>query len=349
MWLAVDHGGAPVGGPVPRATGPADGAGGPAPGRVRRGASPRSVRWVRRPGRRGGRMGDRGHRRPGHRHARGHADHPFGAPRPRRSWASRIGELALGDDQTWGETRFVGRTSDGRPASVVVIGRDGADARLLSKVWRSTLYRDAGPSIAITRSAQLEHRAYMHLMAAKAGVPVSEVVIAALRWAGGHRAARAARPRRPPLRRRSAPTRSPTTCSTARGRASTGCTRPGWPTGTWRRRTSWSDRTGRSPCSTSPAGRPAGHPSASCATRSTCSCPPPALVGDDRALAAAMRAVGADGMAELLPDAHDRRALDRGTPRDRGSAQAAEGAARRRCRAQRRARCRSSPSCGASR
>ena len=62
---------------------------------------------------------------------------------------------------------------------MVVIGRDGADARLLSKVWRSTLYRDAGPSVAITRSAQLEHRAYMHLMAAKAGVPVSEVVIAA--------------------------------------------------------------------------------------------------------------------------------------------------------------------------
>ncbi len=67
-----------------------------------------------------------------------------------------VGALALGDNQTWGETRFVGRTRDGRAASVQVIGRDGADARLLSKVWRSTLYRDAGPSIAVTRSAQLE-------------------------------------------------------------------------------------------------------------------------------------------------------------------------------------------------
>ena len=65
-----------------------------------------------------------------------------------------------------------------RPPSMVVIGRDGADARLVSKLWRSLLYRDAGPSIAVTRSAQLEHRAYMLLMAAKAGVPVSEVVIA---------------------------------------------------------------------------------------------------------------------------------------------------------------------------
>ena len=61
-----------------------------------------------------------------------------------------------------------------------MIGRDGADARFVSKLWRSLLYRDAGPSIAVTRSAQLEHRAYMLLMAAKVGVPVSEVVIADL-------------------------------------------------------------------------------------------------------------------------------------------------------------------------
>ena len=89
-----------------------------------------------------------------------------------------VDELALADPQTWGETRFVGRAPDGASASIVVIGRDGADARLVSKLWRSLLYRDAGPSIAVTRSAQLEHRAYMLLMAAKAGVPVSEVVIA---------------------------------------------------------------------------------------------------------------------------------------------------------------------------
>jgi uncharacterized membrane protein YbhN (UPF0104 family)/tRNA A-37 threonylcarbamoyl transferase component Bud32 len=77
-----------------------------------------------------------------------------------------------------GETRFLGRTPAGAPASVVVIGRDGADARLLSKLWRSLMYRDAGPTISVSRSAQLEHRAYMVLMAARAGVPVSDVVIA---------------------------------------------------------------------------------------------------------------------------------------------------------------------------
>ena len=89
-----------------------------------------------------------------------------------------VDQLALADLQTWGETRFVGRAPDGASATIVVIGRDGADARFVSKLWRSLLYRDAGPSIAVTRSAQLEHRAYMLLMAAKVGVPVSEVVIA---------------------------------------------------------------------------------------------------------------------------------------------------------------------------
>ena len=87
--------------------------------------------------------------------------------------------IELADDQTWGETRFVGRDPDGHPASVVVIGRDAADARLFHKVWRALMYRDAGPSISVARSAQLEHHAYLLLLAAKVGVPVSEVVIAA--------------------------------------------------------------------------------------------------------------------------------------------------------------------------
>ena len=40
------------------------------------------------------------------------------------------------------------------------------------------MYRDSGPAVSVSRSAQLEHRAYLLLMAARAGVPVSDVVIA---------------------------------------------------------------------------------------------------------------------------------------------------------------------------
>lgn len=88
-------------------------------------------------------------------------------------------DLELADEQTWGETRFAASAPDGAPASVVVIGRDATDARFFSKVWRRAMYRDPGPSVSASRSSQLEHRAYLLLMAAKAGVTVPEVVMAA--------------------------------------------------------------------------------------------------------------------------------------------------------------------------
>lgn len=88
-------------------------------------------------------------------------------------------DLELADAQTWGETRFVAAAPDGAPASVVVIGRDATDARVFSKLWRRAMYRDSGPKVSASRRSQLEHRAYLLLMAAKAGVAVPEVVIAA--------------------------------------------------------------------------------------------------------------------------------------------------------------------------
>jgi len=91
-----------------------------------------------------------------------------------------VSDLRLNDAQVWGETRFTGVDPAGGPVSVDVIGRDSADARLVSKVVRSLIYRDSGPSLALTRPQQLEHRAYVLLLAAKSGVPVSEVVIAGM-------------------------------------------------------------------------------------------------------------------------------------------------------------------------
>src|SRR5437763_753314 len=76
------------------------------------------------------------------------------------------------------------RAAAGAPVAIDVIGRDAADARLFAKVWRSIWYKDSGPTIALTRPQQLEHRAYLLLLADRAGVPVSEVVIAGV---GGSR------------------------------------------------------------------------------------------------------------------------------------------------------------------
>lgn len=90
-----------------------------------------------------------------------------------------LADVELADAQTWGETRFVASAPDGSPASVIVIGRDATDARVFSKLWHRAMYRDAGPSVSASRSSQLEHRAYLLLLAARAGVAVPEVVIAA--------------------------------------------------------------------------------------------------------------------------------------------------------------------------
>jgi uncharacterized membrane protein YbhN (UPF0104 family) len=91
-----------------------------------------------------------------------------------------VSDLALADHQVWGETRFTARTHDGAPIAVEVIGRDAMDARLFAKLWRLVWYKDSGPTITLTRTQQLEHRAYVLLCAAKAGVPVSDVVIAGI-------------------------------------------------------------------------------------------------------------------------------------------------------------------------
>jgi uncharacterized membrane protein YbhN (UPF0104 family)/tRNA A-37 threonylcarbamoyl transferase component Bud32 len=89
-----------------------------------------------------------------------------------------VADVRLAEDQVWGESRFTGTAPDGARVSIEVIGRDASDARLLAKVWRAIWYKDSGPSLQLTRAQQLEHRAYLLLLALRAGVPVSEVVIA---------------------------------------------------------------------------------------------------------------------------------------------------------------------------
>ena len=90
-----------------------------------------------------------------------------------------VSDLDLADQQVWGETRFVARAPDGGPVAIEVIGRDANDARLFAKVWRFDLVQGLRARRSrCTRTQQLEHRAYLLLLAERAGVPVSEVVIA---------------------------------------------------------------------------------------------------------------------------------------------------------------------------
>jgi uncharacterized membrane protein YbhN (UPF0104 family) len=61
---------------------------------------------------------------------------------------------------------------------VRVLGRDEADAQLMSKAWRSIAYKDGGPAVHSTRLEDVEAQAYALLLAERAGVEVPAVVVA---------------------------------------------------------------------------------------------------------------------------------------------------------------------------
>ncbi len=79
--------------------------------------------------------------------------------------------------QEWGVGRFAGRV-DGREIDVSVYGRDASDAQLLAKTVRFLFYRDSGPTLALTRRQEVEHQAYLTLMAERAGARVPVVLAA---------------------------------------------------------------------------------------------------------------------------------------------------------------------------
>jgi uncharacterized membrane protein YbhN (UPF0104 family) len=79
--------------------------------------------------------------------------------------------------QEWGVGRFAGQV-DGGPVDVSYYGRDAADAQFLAKATRFLFYRDSGPTLTFTRRQQVEHEAYLTLMAGRAGVRVATVLAA---------------------------------------------------------------------------------------------------------------------------------------------------------------------------
>lgn len=86
-------------------------------------------------------------------------------------------EVAPVARQEWGVGRFTGRIDD-TPVDVSVYGRDASDAQLLAKTSRFLFYRSSGPTLALTRRQQVEHEAYMTLMAERAGARVPAVLAA---------------------------------------------------------------------------------------------------------------------------------------------------------------------------
>jgi glycosyltransferase 2 family protein len=89
-----------------------------------------------------------------------------------------VQDITRSPRQVWGVEQFTGQDQAGGTIELAVYGRDASDARVLSKLWRFCLYRDAGPTLILDRMQQVEHEAYLTLMAGRAGVLVPEVLAA---------------------------------------------------------------------------------------------------------------------------------------------------------------------------
>jgi uncharacterized membrane protein YbhN (UPF0104 family) len=111
----------------------------------------------------------------------------FGSPGGRPTTAqvaATLGELGipadgvhLVPDQPRTGTAMTARDADGA-LDVRVLGRDEADAQLLSKFWRFFAYKDGGPTLHMSRLEDVEAEAYALLLAERADVRVPPVVVA---------------------------------------------------------------------------------------------------------------------------------------------------------------------------
>ena len=68
-----------------------------------------------------------------------------------------------------------GRDGAGRPLLIKVYGRDAYDRQLLARAWRRIWYRRPGPSGALGQLEAAEHEAFVTLLAARGGVATREV------------------------------------------------------------------------------------------------------------------------------------------------------------------------------
>jgi glycosyltransferase 2 family protein len=66
----------------------------------------------------------------------------------------------------------------GQPLVVKVYGRDAHDTQLLTTVWRTIWYREAGSPTSFGRLQQAEHEAFLTLLAAQSGILTEPVVTA---------------------------------------------------------------------------------------------------------------------------------------------------------------------------
>ena len=89
-----------------------------------------------------------------------------------------VSNLRQAELQPRGVALLRGEGEDGRAMLVKVYGRDAWDGQLLTSTWEYLWYRDESPSVTLSRRQQVEHEAFVTLLAERSGVPVLPVVAA---------------------------------------------------------------------------------------------------------------------------------------------------------------------------
>jgi glycosyltransferase 2 family protein len=90
----------------------------------------------------------------------------------------RTRSLGAADRQQAGYFLVDAIGADGEQLVVKVYGRDAHDTAVLSTLWRTVWYRDAGSPLRFGRHQQVEHEAFLTLLAGQAGVRTDTVVTA---------------------------------------------------------------------------------------------------------------------------------------------------------------------------
>jgi uncharacterized protein (TIRG00374 family) len=90
----------------------------------------------------------------------------------------RTRSLGAADRQQAGYFLVDATGADGEQLVVKVYGRDAHDTAVLSTLWRTVWYRDAGSPLRFGRHQQVEHEAFLTLLAGQAGIRTDTVVTA---------------------------------------------------------------------------------------------------------------------------------------------------------------------------
>lgn len=90
----------------------------------------------------------------------------------------RVDEMGAADRQDAGHFSVSAVASDGGDLVVKLYGRDALDSALVTTVWRMIWLREPGAHVGFGRLRQVEHEAFLTLLAAQSGIPTDAVVTA---------------------------------------------------------------------------------------------------------------------------------------------------------------------------